>query len=96
MAARILYYIDGPWPTADEKAQGRAMGAAFRNARLADRPEPCDFVAGAVPDCCAHLPRWQPDGEAAAPPAPRSPKRRKRPPPAADEDGAGVTDGADG
>lgn len=65
MSRKILYYVDGPWPSAGQRAEAASMGASIRNARLAQRPERCDYVAGAVPACCAHLPRWE---EAQTPP----------------------------
>lgn len=60
---RILFYVDGPWPSAQQLADARDIGAAIRNARLVTRPERCDYVAGAVPECCAHLPRWKNQAE---------------------------------
>lgn len=54
----VLYFLMGMVPTEEEMAEGRKLQASFRNARLVEGPvEQCDFVAGAVPDAYAHLPR---------------------------------------
>lgn len=49
---KILYFIDGPVPTKEERAHAASIGArAFRNARQVqsdDLPEDCEGVAGSV------------------------------------------------
>lgn len=53
--ARILFFVDGPAPSADDFAEAEALSAnvVFRNARaVSDDPqslEICDGVAGQVP-----------------------------------------------
>ena len=49
---RILYFINGPVPTEEERLEAESMGAIFRNARASsgDYVETCDAVAGNVPD----------------------------------------------
>ena len=47
---KILFYIDGPWPTDAQKEKALEFGAAFRNVRYFDKPEECDGVMGDVPD----------------------------------------------
>ena len=53
MARKILYFINGPVPTDEERKEAEALDAVFRNANAAgdnDFLENCDGVAGAVPD----------------------------------------------
>jgi len=47
---KILFYIDSPWPTDEQRAEAEKHGAAFRNVRYFDKPEQCDGVMGLVPD----------------------------------------------
>ena len=57
---KALYFTQGAIPTKEEREAAKKLGiTAFRNARLAADPsdpiEPCDAVAGAVPDRYAKL-----------------------------------------
>lgn len=57
---KALYFIRGSIPTKEEREAAKKLGiTAFRNAQLAADPsdpiEPCDAVAGAVPDRYAKL-----------------------------------------
>lgn len=54
----ILYFIAGPNPTETELQAAKQLGTSrFRVARLAenDPVEPCDAVAGAVPEAYKNL-----------------------------------------
>ena len=68
MKRRVLYFVDGPVPTPEDRAQATKLGTKmFRNARLAggaDPPERCDAVAGAVPPAyLAKYPSAEPPAE---------------------------------
>ena len=60
---RILYFIGGPVPTAEERKDARRYGAntAFRNAALIGSSETgiekCDGVAGKIPAAYAKIAR---------------------------------------
>lgn len=48
---KILYFINGPFPSDDQMAKAEQIGAVFRNARNVkpdDKPEKCDAVCGKV------------------------------------------------
>lgn len=60
---KILHFIDGPVPTADDNQmlQSHGPGVVFRNAVHVPKKgegaiEPCDGVSGKVPDTYKHLP----------------------------------------
>ncbi len=56
----VLFFINGPVPTPEEREQGLAIGAAFRNALQVEdgeKPEPCTAVFGAVPKPYLACPR---------------------------------------
>lgn len=59
--ARILFFIIGPVPTAEDVAKAGEIGAQviFRNASAVgeyDKPEDCDGVEGAVPEAYKKFP----------------------------------------
>lgn len=61
-APKILYFLEGPVPKANEEVVAYAKygpSVYFRNGALADSDatvEPCDGVAGTVPQAYAHFP----------------------------------------
>lgn len=62
---KILFFLAGMVPTPDEKAEAEAIGkpVAFRNASMihdGDRIEPCDMVAGLVPEQYVSIPHAEP------------------------------------
>lgn len=70
----ILYFIDGPVPTAADIAACDKLFGKFRNAQqvaATDHLEACDAVAGCVPAAYAKLPRA--DKPVAATPAESAP-----------------------
>lgn len=57
---KILYFINGTYPTAKEQSEALALGTKmFRNAQYGqnESPEKCDAVAGAVPEAYQGFPR---------------------------------------
>lgn len=69
-----LYFIKGSSPTAEELADAATYGTKmFRNASQVqdtDRPEKCDFVAGAIPPAYAAIPKAEPLAPVAPAPEP--------------------------
>jgi len=70
---KILYFTEGANCTPEQRDEARAIGAGIRNGRLCDGGEPCDYVAGAVPDVYAGKPLYSPEPE----PAVKKPKRSR-------------------
>lgn len=61
-APKIIYFINGAAPSAADQLAVLDLGVSvqFRNARFVaadERPEPCDGVAGHVPDAYAKIPK---------------------------------------
>ena len=59
---KVLYFIHGAVPSEKELADAKLYGnnVAYRNAQFATSgaaPEPCDGVAGAVPEAYASCPK---------------------------------------
>ena len=59
---KILYFVRGGVPTAEQKAEAAGMGAFIRNANVtaSDFVEHCDAVAGDVPEAYAKFSRAVP------------------------------------
>lgn len=58
---KILFFVPGT-VTPEQKAEARELGLTIRDARAyrkGDYIEPCDAVAGDVPEEYAHLPKWE-------------------------------------
>lgn len=68
MKRKILFFTATAFITEGQKALGKLMGAQFRNAVHVDPDnlEPCDFVAGDVPECYAEYPVYGPEEAAEA------------------------------
>ncbi len=60
MEKKIIFFVENGIPTEADLVEARKLGTSvFRNAQVAaeDRnTEPCDFVAGHIPENYAHLP----------------------------------------
>lgn len=67
MKKKILFFTATAIITEKQRMAGKLMGAQFRNAVRVDPDnlEPCDYVAGAVPECYAEYPVYGPEQAAA-------------------------------
>ena len=59
MTKKVIYFINGPVPTVEQRNEAATLGAVFRNALAigqTDYVEKCDAVAGCVPAAYRNIP----------------------------------------